>query len=193
MGTLIYSATVSLDGYVADADGGIDWGAPSAEVFAVHLERIAAVSTEVLGRRTHALMEYWDTFPESAEHPDAEEHSADEVEFGRRWRGIDIVVVSSTLTQADLTSERMRLVTELDLDELRRIVERASGMVEIFGPTTAAEAIRAGLVEEFHLFVAPTVLGGGLRALPADAQLDLQLVEHRIFDSGTVFLRYRRR
>lgn len=184
MGILAYAATVSIDGYVADADGDFQWTAPSAEVFAVHLDRVAETSTEVLGRRTYDLMGYWDTYPDTEDRPAAER------EFARRWRGIDKVVVSSTMNAEELTSDRARLVPTLNVVELQRIVERAEGVVEIFGPTVAADAIRAGLVDDFRFFVVPTMVGGGLRALPDDVHLDLRLAEHRIFANGTAYLRY---
>ncbi len=184
MGTLNYTATVSVDGYVADADGDFQWTAPNGAVFAAHVDRMAEVSTEVLGRTTFALMQYWET------DPDDEVWTPAEQEFARRWRGIDKVVVSSTLTRDEIGSDRVRLLRELNVDELRRIVDDATGRVEIFGPTVAAPAIRAGLVEEFQFFVAPKIVGGGLRALPDDVRLDLKLVEHRIFDGGTALLRY---
>lgn len=187
MGTLNFTATVSLDGYVADADGNFDWSGPSDEVFAVHLARMAVVSTEVLGRKTYALMDYWETYPDDEDRPVAER------EFAKRWQAIDKVVVSTTLTDDDLGPGRARLVPDLSLDELQRIVDSASGLVEIFGPTTAAAAIRAGLVEDFQFFVVPKMVGGGLRALPNDVHLDLRLVEHRVFDDGIVHLRYSRR
>jgi dihydrofolate reductase len=184
MGSLAYSVTVSLDGYVADADGDFQWSAPSDEVFALHLERMGEVSTEVLGRNTYELMRYWEDLPDDGDHSD------DEREFARRWRGIDKVVVSSTLTDDALVAGRDRLVPRLELEELRRIVDAAPGLVEIFGPTTAAQAIRAGMVDEFHLFVYPKVVGGGLRALTDDVRLDPRLVRHRIFADGLAYLRY---
>ncbi|WP_156689377.1 dihydrofolate reductase family protein [Mycobacterium sp. Marseille-P9652] len=184
MGILTFTATVSLDGYVADADGDFQWSAPGTEVFDVHVDRMAEVSTEVLGRRTYALMDYWETYP------DDENSSPAEREFARRWQGIDKVVVSSTLTADELGSKRARLVPRLSLDELRRIVDEAAGVVEIFGPTVAAAPIRAGLVEDFRFFVVSKVVGGGLRALPDGVRLDLRLVEHRVFDEGTALLRY---
>lgn len=184
MGILTYSTTVSLDGYVADAAGDFQWSAPSGPVFAAHVDRMAEVSTEVLGRKTFGLMQYWETDPENAEWTPAER------EFARRWRGIDKVVVSSTLTREDVESERVRLVPKLSLAELQRIVDGAAGAVEIFGPTTAAAAVRAGMVEEFQFFVVPRVVGGGLRALPGDVRLDLTLTGHKIFENGTAQLRY---
>lgn len=183
MGTLSYSTTVSIDGYVNDADGDFQWSAPSDPVFDTHVERMAAVSTEVLGRKTYDLMRYWETEPDDG-------FSPAEQEFARRWRRIEKVVVSSTLTPADVVPGRDRLMPRLNLDELRRIVDGATGTVEIFGPTTAAPAIRAGMVEEFNFFVVPKVVGGGLRALPDDLRLELTLAEHRIFDDGVVYLRY---
>ncbi|WP_280194829.1 dihydrofolate reductase family protein [Nocardia farcinica] len=187
MGTLIFVATISLDGYVNDATGDFNWSGPSDEVFAVHVDRMGEVSTEVLGRKTYGLMQYWETYPDDEDRPAAER------EFARRWRVIEKVAVSTTLTRGELGSDRDRLVPHLSLDELRRIVDAAPGVVEIFGPTTAAEAIRAGLVEEFRFFVVPKLVGGGVRALPDGVHLDVTLVEHRIFDNGMAYLRYRAR
>ncbi|WP_053384262.1 dihydrofolate reductase family protein [Leucobacter celer] len=184
MGTLSYTATVSIDGYAADADGDFQWSAPSGEVFQFHIDRMAAVSTEVLGRNTYRLMRYWDAEPED------EPWSAAEHEFARRWRELDLVVASSTLDPGDLPAEGVRLVRDLGLDDLARIVEDTPGEVEIFGPTTASEAIRAGMVRDFRFFVVPKIVGGGLRALPGDARLELSLIEHRIFENGTAYLHY---
>lgn len=184
MGTLSYTATVSLDGYAADADGDFQWSAPNCDVFDFHVERMAEVSTEVLGRTTYGLMQYWETDPTD------EVWSPAEQEFARRWRRIEKVIASSTLTEDDVKPGRDRLVPDLSLDELQRIVAGATGVVEIFGPTVAGPAIRAGLVEEFQFFVVPKVVGGGLRALPDDVRLDLTLTGHSIFDNGTAHLRY---
>lgn len=185
MGTLCYTATISLDGYVADANGDFNWSGPGDEVFGFHIERMAHVSTEVLGRRTYELMTYWESEPEGESWGDAER------EFARLWLGLDLVVASSTLEPEDVGSDRARLVADLDLDELARIVDTAAGEVEIFGPTTAADAIRAGMVRDFGFFLVQKIVGGGRRALPPDANLDVKLVEQRVFDSGTVFLHYR--
>lgn len=184
MGTLRYTAITSLDGYVADAQGNFDWSEPDSPVFDAHVERLADISTEVLGRKTYELMRYWETEPSDEQWSDAER------EFARRWQALDKVVVSTTLTAVDLADGRFRLVETLGLTELRRLVEEAPGVVEIFGPTTAAAAIRAGLVTEFALFVVPKLVGGGLRALPDGVDLDLRLDDHRSFDNGVALLQY---
>ncbi|MFS2240835.1 dihydrofolate reductase family protein [Microbacterium sp. OR16] len=185
MGTLSFTATISIDGYAAGPDGDFQFGAPSEQVFRFHVERMAAISTEILGRRTYELMHYWEAEPEG------EDWGDDEREFARLWQGLDIVAASSSLTSDDITRENHRLVTRLTLDEIRRITQHASGEVEIFGPTTAAPAIRAGLVQDFRFFVVPVILGGGLRALPEDARLDLRLIESRVFENGFTMLHYR--
>ncbi|WP_040518291.1 dihydrofolate reductase family protein [Gordonia neofelifaecis] len=183
MGTLTYTATVSLDGYVADASGDFQWSAPGDEVFAFHVERMGPVSTEILGRNTYLLMTYWENEPADGS------WSSEEREFARRWQAIERVVVSSTLIDDDLGSGT-RLIPHLSISELAGIVRDASGEVEIFGPTTAAAAIRAGMVDDYRFFVVPKIVGGGLRALPDDARLDLRLVEHRTF-GDTAYLHYR--
>lgn len=184
MGTLSFTATVSLDGYAAGPDGDFPFGAPSEQVFRCHVERMPKISTEILGRRTYELMHYWEAEPEG------EDWGDDEREFARRWQGLDIVAASSTLTSDDMTLESHTLVSDLTVDEIVRIADRASGEVEIFGPTTAGPAIRAGLVRDFRFFIVPVILGGGLRALPDDACLDLQLVESRVFENGFTLLHY---
>lgn len=187
MGTLTYTATVSVDGFAADTSGDSNWTAPGGEVFRFHVERLEPVVHEVLGRRTYELMEYWQSPPEDYS------WSPVEHEFAQRWKTIPRTVVSSTLAAADLVSDRDRLVPRLDPDTLHRIVDEAPGEVEIFGPTTAEAAIRAGMVTDFRLFVVPKVVGGGLRALPPDTTLELELADHRVFANGTAYSHYRRR
>jgi len=184
MGTLSFTATVSIDGYAAGPDGDFQFGAPSEEVFRFHVERMAAISTEILGRRTYELMHYWES------EPAGEDWGDDEREFARRWQALDIIAASSTLTPDDLTLESHRLMSDLTVEDIAQIADHASGEVEIFGPTTAAPAVRAGLVRDFRFFVVPVVLGGGLRALPDDARLDLRLVESRMFENGFTLLHY---
>lgn len=184
MGTLNYAATVSLDGYAADRAGGIAWAAPDAEVFAFHLQRMREVTTEILGRRTYSMMQYWEDPPES------EKLSSDETEFAARWKTLDKHVVSTTLAATQLGADRTRLLRELCLADIRRIVTATSGVVEIFGPTTAAEALRACLVDRIELFIHPTILGGGLSALPEGVYRKMRLEHTTRFANGTVYLRY---
>jgi hypothetical protein len=58
--------------------------------------------------------------------------------------------------------------------------------VAVGGPTLAAHAIRAGLVDEYHLFVAPVIIGGGKPAMPGNVRVNLELQDERGFDKGMV-------
>ncbi|WP_271394608.1 dihydrofolate reductase family protein [Neomicrococcus lactis] len=184
MGTLCYTTSVSLDGYVADATGDFQWGAPNEEVFQFHLDRVARLSAEVLGRNTYELMKYWDAEPEG------ENWGEQEREFARRWGKVKLFVASSSMMESQVTSPNAELIGHLTLDRLKEIVRDAPSAVDIFGPTVAREALLAGLVVDYQFFVVPKVVGGGLRALPEGANLDLKLVERHEFSNGTVYLRY---
>lgn len=180
MGRLLVTSICSLDGYVADTDGSFQWAEPSAEVhYAVNaLER--DVRLQLCGRRTYDLMTYWETASTEGDDPYAE--------FARIWQGIDKVVYSTTLES--VADPRARIERSFDADEVRALVAESDGDVEIGGPTLAAQAWRAGLVEEVRLFLIPMALGGGLPTLPRGVRSSLDLKEQRPFADGTVLLRY---
>jgi dihydrofolate reductase len=184
MGILNYAATISLDGYIADHAGDFQWAAPDEEVFAFHLERLSDTRAEILGRRTYTLMQYWE------DDANLEQMSSDEQEFAKRWRDTNKFVVSSTMASSRMKSNRTRLLRELSLADIRRVVAATSGVVEIFGPTTAAEAIRACLIDRFEIFVVPIMLGGGRKAFPEGSYRTLKLERSKTFANGTVYLRY---
>lgn len=183
MGRLIYSAIMSLDGYTVDADGKFDWSAPDAEVHAAVNELLEPVGTHLYGRRTYDVLKAWETMPTG---DDQEPVMRD---FARLWRAADKVVYSSTLTE--VSSERTRIERDFDAETVRRLVRGSGRDVSVGGPTLAAHAFRARLVDEVQLFVSPVVVGGGTRALPDDVRLDLELVDERRFVHGVVHLRYR--
>ena len=185
MGQLTYATTISLDGYVSDENRKLDWSVPDEAVFDKHLERIQQVSTEILGRTTYQMMQYWENYD-----PDA--GTAAEAVFAEKWRTIDKIVVSNTMDDTDRNADRERLVRSLSIAEVKKIVNEADGQVEIFGPTTAAESIRSGLVEVFEFFIVPVVLGAGLRALPDGVRLDLRLTDRTVFENGVIHARYER-
>lgn len=186
MGTLGYTVAMSLDGYIADRHGDFQWAAPSPEIFALHLERMRQTSTEILGRRTYELMAYWEA------EPAGETWTPAEYAFAQLWQQLDKVVVSQTLQPEELHSPRDRLVPRLSLKQITDIVDDAPGDVEIFGPTTAAPALEAGLIDRIECFISPRILGGGLRAFPVENAVHLCLSTQRVFANGTVYLRYTR-
>ena len=185
MAKLIYSAITSLDGYVADEDGNFEWAAPDEEVhrFVNDLER--PVGTYLLGRRMYEVMVYWETAETVAEQPTAGQ------DFAEIWQAADKVVYSRTLDGE--SSARTRIERDFDPEAVRRLKASAGQDIGVGGPTLASHAIRAGLVDQFQLFVTPVVVGGGQHWLPDGARLALELVDERRFAGGVVFLRYRAR
>jgi dihydrofolate reductase len=182
MGKLIYSAIASLDGYIEDADGKFDWAAPDAELHRFVNEQERPVGTYLYGRRMYETMVYWET-AEPAGHPP---HIADYKEI---WRAADKVVYSRTLDSA--ASERTRVEREFDSDAVARLKESEPRDISIGGPELAAQALRAGLVDELHLFLNPIIVGAGKSALPGDVTLTLELAGERRFGNGVVHLHYR--
>jgi dihydrofolate reductase len=173
---LVYTALASLDGYIADADGRFEWAAPDREVHAFVNDLERDVGTMLLGRRMYEVLVVWETMDD----PEPEMR-----DFAQIWRAADKVVYSRTLE--DVSSARTRIEREFDPEAVRRM----NGHVSIGGPELAGHAIRAGLVDEFQLFLSPVLVGGGTAALPDGVRRDLELVEERRFGNGVVFLRYR--
>ncbi len=185
MAKLIYAAIASLDGYVADEDGNFDWSAPDEEVhrFVNDLER--QVGTHLYGRRMYEVMSYWETADTGPDQP------AVIRDYAEIWQGADKIVYSKTLETA--RSARTRIEREFDPDTVRELKASAGHDLSVGGPDLAAQAIKAGLVDEYHVFVVPYVVGGGTRFLPDNARLELELLDERRFRNGVVHLHYRTR
>jgi dihydrofolate reductase len=185
MAKLIYSAITSLDGYVADADGRFDWSVPDDEVhgFVNDLER--PVGTYLYGRRMYDVMVAWETMPTGTDQPAAAR------DFAQIWQAADKVVYSRTLEAA--SSARTRIERDFDPEAVREMKARAGRDISVGGPHLAAQAIRAGLVDEIHLFISPVVVGGGNQSLPDDVRVALELLNERRFGNGVVHLHYRTR
>jgi dihydrofolate reductase len=179
---LIYSVIASLDGYTADAEGKFDWAEPDEEVHAFVNELERGIGTYLYGRRMYETMVSWETVPLDGQ-------SRVVRDFAGMWRAADKIVYSTTLTAA--SSARTRIEPRFDPEAVRALKQR--GDVSVGGPGLAASAIRAGLVDEYHLLVTPVVVGGGTAVFPDGVRADLDLVDERRFASGVVYLRYRTR
>ena len=183
MARLIYSAITSLDGYVADENGTFDWAAPDEEVhiFINDLER--PVGTYLYGRRMYEVMVAWETLRLHAEQPPYIQ------DFAEIWQAADKIVYSTTLER--VSSARTRIERDFDPEAVRQMKARAGRDITVGGPDLAAQALKAGLVDECRLFVAPIVVGGGTQALPTKVRLRLDLLDERRFGNGLVYLHYR--
>ncbi|WP_040806244.1 dihydrofolate reductase family protein [Nocardia concava] len=180
MRRLIYGIGASLDGYINDRDGGIDWTDPDEELHRFHNDRFRELEVSLHGRRLYELMaEYWPHVPADA--------SPVELDFAELWTKKPKVVFSRTLTEVHWNST---LVRENAVEEVRKLKATGDGVMEVGGATLAAELIPHGLIDEYQLFISPVLLGGGTPLFPLlDKRLQLRLVETRNFATA-VMLRY---
>jgi dihydrofolate reductase len=180
MAKLTYTAITSLDGYVADERGKFDWAEPDEQVhtFLNDLER--PVGTHLYGRRLYEVLVAWETVDARPDQP------AYILDFAKIWQAAEKIVYSRTLEA--VSSARTRIEREFDPEAVRGLKATSEHDLLVGGPELAAEAIRAGLVDEYHLFLAPVLVGGGKRALPDDVRIDLELLDERRFASGFVYL-----
>jgi dihydrofolate reductase len=183
---LIYSAITSLDGYVEDADGRFDWAAPDEEVHAFVNDLERPIGTYLYGRRMYETMAYWESPPDLAEQPQAVQ------DFAAIWQKADKIVYSKTL-QA-VISAKIRIERAFEPEAVRHLKATAARDLTVGGADLAGQAIEAGLVDEYHLFLAPVVVGGGKRSLPdRNVRANLELLDERRFGNGMVYLHYRTR
>jgi len=179
---LIYSMLQSADGYTADERGAFGWAAPDERVHAYVNALASSVGTYLYGRRMYDVMAFWETAPDDASQPAAVGA------WARHWRAADKVVYSRTLDAP--RSARTRIERAFEPDAVRALVAGARRDVAVSGPELAAQALRAGLVDEIQQIVFPVIVGGGTRFLPAGVRLDLALLEARDVGSGVVVLRH---
>ncbi|MEU8109902.1 dihydrofolate reductase family protein [Nonomuraea muscovyensis] len=182
MGRLIYSMITSLDGYVSGPDGDFGWGAPEGESHEFINERMRSIGTYLYGRRMYDTMVYWETAHTVPDQPPFI------LEWARIWQAADKIVYSTTLNE--VAGERTRIERTFGPETVRKLKAEADHDIAVAGPHLAAHAIRAGLVEEYQLFVGPAIVGGGTPFLPGDVRVDLDLLDERRFGNGVVYLRY---
>ncbi|MFI7218051.1 dihydrofolate reductase family protein [Micromonospora maritima] len=183
MAKLIYVMNVSLDGYIEDAGGAFAWFPRDDEVFAFTTDLLRSVGTFLYGRRLYEMMAVWETDASLGAQSDLT------AEFARTWKAADKVVYSTTL--AEVSTAATRIERRFDPAAVQQLKATAGSDITIGGADLAAQAIRAGLVDECQLLVWPTTVGGGKPGLPTGVRTDYALLGERRFDNGVVHLRYR--
>ena len=184
MRKVIYSMTVSLDGFIAGPHGEIDWSPPDEELHRFHNEQTRELGAHFLGRRLYEEMLYWETADED---PSATDYA---LEFARIWKALPRIVFSNTLERVEGNA---RLAGDNVAEEVARLKEQPGQDVAVGGAGLASTLIKLDLVDEYRLFVSPVVLGGGTPYFPPlNARINLELVETRTFGSRVVYVRYRR-
>jgi dihydrofolate reductase len=182
MAKLIYSAIASLDEYVEDAQGKIDWGEPDDELHAFINDHERPIGTYLYGRRMYETMLAWETVSTSGDQATVTR------DFAEIWRAAEKIVYSRTLQTP--SSERTRIERDFDPAAVRQLKASSARDITVGGAELAGEAIAAGLVDECHLYLVPILLGGGKRALPDNVRARLGLLAERRFPSGVVHLHY---
>jgi dihydrofolate reductase len=169
MAKLIYMMNTSLDGYTEDEHGGFGWTAPQdEEVHTWIFAHVSSFRTCLYGRRVYETMLYWETAHTVPDQPQFV------LDFARQWQAAEKIVYSRTL--AEPRSARTRIERSFDPDGVRKLKANVASDIAVAGPELAAQAIQAGLVDEFQMRVCPVVIGGGKRYFPSGMRLDLELV-----------------
>jgi dihydrofolate reductase len=186
MAKLIYAAIASLDGYIEDAEGNFDWAAPDEEVHAFVNELERPVGTYLYGRRMYETMVFWENPSDLPDQPAVFQ------DFAEIWQTAAKIVYSRTL--ATVATTKTHIERSFDPEAIRQMKAAAGRDLTVGGADLAAQAIAAGLIDEYHLFLVPVLVGAGKRALPdANVRVDLELLDERRFRNGTVYLHHRGR
>ena len=183
MAKLIYSAFTSLDGYVADETGNFDWAELDEEVHAFINNRERQIGTYLFGRKMYETMSVWET-------PDVLRHlKVAALEYLPIWQAAEKIVYSTTLQTVSMA--KTRLERKFEADVVRKLKAGATRDFAVGGPALAAHVIRAGLVDEYHLLIAPVIAGSGNPYLPGKVPVKLELLDERKFGNGMVYVQYR--
>jgi dihydrofolate reductase len=180
---IIYAMSISLDGFIEDANGDISWSYPDEERHKHFNEQEALIDIHLYGRRLYETMaSYWPTIDENINATKLER------EYANIWKGMPKVVFSKTLKKVDWNS---RLISENIAEEVNKLKEQSDKTMSVSGAGIAASFTKLGLIDEYWQYVNPVVLGNGKSMFQQlQSKVDLKLIETRVFRSGVVLLRY---
>ena len=148
---LIYSMSVSVDGFIADREGGFGWTVPHEEQFRFHIAQTRELGSHLCGRRLYETMLAWETDPSLR---DNELGAA----FADVWCALPKVVFSRTL---DSVQGNARLAEGSVAEETAAALDATDTDGPIGGAGLAAAAIELGLVDELRMVRNPVIVGGG--------------------------------
>ncbi len=176
---------LSLDGFVASAQGGLDWVSITEELFDYVGQRINQTDTALYGRVTYQMMEaYW---PTAAAQPNASKH---DLEHSHWYKNVRKVVLSKTL--ADKNDANTKIIRSQLSDEITQLKQGAGSEILVFGSPSATHALMAeNLIDEYWIFLNPVLLGRGIPLFKnIQDRTNLKLITSKTFASGVVCLHY---
>mgnify|MGYP001142023706 CR=1 FL=1 len=182
MRKLVYSTSLSLDGYIDSASGDPDWVVPDEELHKHFNDVEREVDTLLYGRRMYELMAgYWPTADQDPAAPDVI------VEYAQIWKPVPKIVFSSTLESVAWNAQ---LIRGDAVAEVARLKAQLGGSIGVGGLRLASTLASAGLIDEYRLYYVPIFLGSGKAAFSQiQNRVRLKPVETHTFSSGTVLLR----
>ncbi len=183
MRKVIYSISVSLDGFIEAEDGDLSWSYPDAELHRHFNAQESETDTALYGRGLYENMAaFWPTADQNPSAPQVE------IEYARIWKAKLKVVFSKTLKKVGWNS---RLVSGNPAEEVNRLKAQPGKDMSVGGAALASSFLQMGLVDECRLYVHPVILGGGKPAFSGiQGRVALKLIEMYTFGSGVVLLTY---
>ena len=188
MGKLIYLITTSIDGYVADKNGSFSWAKPTEEIHSFVNDQLSNVGTILMGSKLYETMKVWDEIPTEGTGGPMDGPSQAMNDYSKIWRAADKIVYSTSL--AELKIKNATIERSFDPSAIQKQVAESDKDYDIGGPHLAAQAIKANIIDDYHQFIAPIIIGSGNYWLPKDFKIQLKLVDSRKFENGFVYLRY---
>lgn len=182
MRKIIYAQLVSLDGYIEDANGKIDWTKPGEELHRHFNEMEKNTDINFYGRRMSEAMDFWLTADQNPELSDYE------IEYAKIWQETERIVFSKTLEQVEGKAQLRR---EVDPGEIRELKKMTGNAMAVGGADLASTFIKHNLIDEFRLYNHPVALGSGKPMFQIQERLNLEFVETQTFSGGVVMIKYR--
>jgi dihydrofolate reductase len=186
MRNVIFAINITLDGCCDHTKTVVGREGPASEIYEYYTHLLRDVDLLVYGRKTYQLMvPFW---PEVAKN-----HSKTKAanEFAETFDSINKIVFSRSLDSAE--DQHARIVRSNPHDEILKLKQEQGKNILVGGVDIPSQLIELGLVDEYRFVVSPIIAGEGRRLLEGVSlreRLQLELVESKIFQSGSVALRY---
>jgi dihydrofolate reductase len=178
-----------MDGFVADKNGKFDWAVPSEEVHSFVNDTLRNVGTVLMGSKLYETMKVWDEIPtEGVSGPYMDGPSPAMNDYAKIWKAANKIVYSTSLSE--ITIANAKIERSFDPSAIQKLVASSDKDFDIGGPNLAGQAIKAGIVDEVHQIIVPTMIGSGNYWLPKDVSAKFKIEDVRKFENGFVHLQY---